>query len=58
MTDWRDAPMAYWIHVGLEGQDWRGAAHYVPAVPMDNGSGCYPSLHVESKGFVFMFSSR
>lgn len=57
VQDWRDAPMAYWVHVEETGSDWRASCSYSPAAPVVEGRNGYPVLCVESQGFVFLFSS-
>ncbi|WP_133501992.1 hypothetical protein [Cognatilysobacter terrigena] len=57
IADWRDAPMAYWVHVEPEGEDWRSATTYQPPAPSADGSNGFPLLCVESEGFVLVFSS-
>ena len=56
-ADWRGAPMAYWVHVEPEGEDWRLASHYSPPAPAADGVKGFPLLCIESQGFVFVFSS-
>lgn len=55
--DWRDEPMAYWVHLELGGAAWRASESYSPSAPKAEGRNGYPVLCVESHGFVFRFSS-
>lgn len=55
--DWRDAPMAYWVHVQIGDIAWRTSESYDPPAPGHEGRNGYPVLCVESQGFVFRFSS-
>ena len=55
--DWRDEPMAYWVHSELGGAAWRASESYSPSAPKAEGRNGYPVLCVESHGFVFRFSS-
>ncbi len=57
ISDWRSAPMAYWVHVQPEGQHWQDASEFNPPAPAPDGAKGYPLLCVESQGFVFAFSS-
>ncbi|MGY3265523.1 hypothetical protein [Lysobacter sp. HA35] len=56
-ADWRDAPMAYWVHIETEGEDWRSASEYLPAAPEPDGAKGFPLLCIETQRFVFVFSS-
>lgn len=56
-TDWRDEPMAYWVHVELGGAASHASESYSPPAPRTEGRKGYPVLCVESQGFVFRFSS-
>jgi hypothetical protein len=58
VPDWRDEPMAYWVHVEQAGTPWRSSEHYDPPAPQPEGRSGYPVLCVESQGFVFRFSSK
>ena len=55
--DWRDEPMAYWVHAELGGSAWRISDSYDPPAPAAEGRNGYPVLCIESQGFVFRFSS-
>ncbi len=55
--DWRNEPMAYWVHLELDGSTWRASESYSPPAPKAKGRSGYPVLCVESQGFVFRFSS-
>ncbi len=57
VSDWRDEPMAYWVHVEQTGSAWRSSKSYEPPAPKPEGRNGYPVLCVESQGFVFRFSS-
>jgi hypothetical protein len=56
--DWRNEPMAYWVHVERTGTDWRSSESYSPPAPQPEGQFGYPVLCIESQGFVFRFSSK
>jgi hypothetical protein len=58
VQDWRDEPMAYWVHVEQGGSAWRSSDAYDPPAPRPEGRNGYPVLCVESQGFVFRFSSK
>ena len=58
VSDWRDEPMAYWVHVEQSGTAWRDSESYVPPAPQPEGRNGYPVLCIESQGFVFRFSSK
>lgn len=56
VPDWRDEPMAYWVHIE-QGDDWLSASCFKPPAPTVILHYGYPVLCVESQGFVFRFSS-
>lgn len=55
--DWRNEPMAYWVHLELGDAAWRSSESYNPPAPRAEGPRGYPVLCVESQGFIFRFSS-
>jgi hypothetical protein len=57
VADWRDEPMAYWVHVEQDGVAWRSSASYRPPAPVAEGRKGYPVLCIESQGVVLRFSS-
>jgi hypothetical protein len=57
VRDWRDEPMAYWVHIERPGSVWRTSESYQPAAPKASGRMGYPVLCVETQDFVFRFSS-
>ena len=57
-TDWRTAPMAYWVHVECESEAWLKAKEFTPPAPPRYGAKGFPVLCVESDGFIFRFSSN
>ena len=58
VPDWREEPMAYWVHVEQRDSDWRSSESYVPPAPQPEGRNGYPVFCIESQGFVFRFSSK
>lgn len=58
VRDWRDEPMAYWVHIEQAGDDWRHADVFEPCAPSVELHRGYPVLCVECYGFEFRFSSR
>jgi hypothetical protein len=56
--DWRNEPMAYWVHVERAGTDWPSSDSYSPPAPQPEGQLGYRVLCIESQGFVFRFSSK
>ena len=58
VPDWRNEPMAYWVHVEQSGSAWRASESYDPPAPRPEGRNGYPVLCIESQGFVFRFSSK
>lgn len=57
-SDWRHAPMAYWVHVPLDAKDWRDeSAKFQPPAPREISGKGYPVLCVEVKDEVLWFSS-
>ncbi len=59
IDDWRDAPMAYWVHVP-EGNvtSWRDAEAYNPPAPHRVPNKGYPVTCIEFDGIVLQFSSE
>jgi hypothetical protein len=55
--DWRDAPMAYWVHVEQGDAHWRAAEAYEPAAPMPHGKRGYAVLWVSIGPHELGFSS-
>jgi hypothetical protein len=55
--DWRDAPMAYWVHVEQGEAHWRAAEAYAPAAPMPHGKRGYAVLCVSIGPHELVFSS-
>jgi len=50
--------MAYWVHVQKpEGLHWQAATEFDPPAPAPDGAKGYALLCVESRRFVFVFSS-
>jgi hypothetical protein len=56
-NDWRDAPLAYWVHVESPVGNWYGSTTYEPAAPKPNGKSGYPHLIVEYGRETLEFSS-
>jgi len=57
-SDWRHAPMAYWVHIPQDGKDWRDeSAEFLPPAPRKISGKGYPALCVEVKDEVLWFSS-
>ena len=57
VADWRDAPMAYWVHVETDGQPWYVAAQFAPSAPQVVPGKGFAMLCVEVGDFVFRFTS-
>lgn len=57
IADWRQAPMAYWVHIEQGGKHWLVADTFDPPPPrLISGKG-YPVLCVEVRDVVLYFSS-
>lgn len=50
--DWRSAPLAFWVHVPLD-----GSAQFVPAAPVPVLHKGYVFLHIEAANEELQFSS-
>jgi hypothetical protein len=57
-SDWRNAPLAYWVHVESPSGSWYGKTTYEPAAPKPQGKKGYPYLIVEYGRETLEFSSR
>jgi hypothetical protein len=57
-SDWRDAPLAFWVHVESPPGNWYAATAYEPAAPRAQGKRGYPYLVVEYGRETLEFSSR
>jgi hypothetical protein len=55
--DWRNEPMAYWVHIEQGRQSWREAISFNPPAPLPDGKKGFPVLCVEFGGVVLRFSS-
>lgn len=58
VDDWRNAPMAYWVHVEQDGAHWRAATRYVPPAPSPVPHKGFRLLCVEIGDTVLHFSSE
>ena len=58
VANWRDEPMAYWVHVEQDGLPWREALSFDPPAPSPEGRKGFPVLCVELAGVIFRFSSQ
>lgn len=56
-SDWRLAPMAYWVHIEQDGRHWLQADTFSPAPPPAISGKGYPVLCVEVRDLVLRFSS-
>jgi hypothetical protein len=57
-SNWRNAPLAYWVHVESPPGTWYGTTTYTPAAPKPQGRKGYPYLVVEFGRETLEFSSR
>jgi hypothetical protein len=55
--DWRNEPMAYWVHVEDEDSPWLHASKFDPPAPKAITGKGFPILCVEIDDFLFRFSS-
>src|SRR4051812_25406557 len=56
-TDWRDAPMAYWVHREIDFPSWRDASVYDPPEPKPAGKNGYVFFCLEYRREILVFSS-
>lgn len=56
-SSWRDAPMAYWVHVEQDGKAWREAEVYEPPAPPLIPHKGYQVICIEVAGITLRFSS-
>ena len=55
--DWRQAPMAYWVHVEQDGKPWFRSKSFAPPAPVEIPHKGYSQLCIEVEEFVLRFSS-
>jgi len=55
--DWRDAPLAFWVHQEAAGGNWRSATSFEPAAPKPLGKRGYLFLVVDFGRETLEFSS-
>ena len=55
--DWRDAPLAYWVHIEQNSDSWRDASQYSPEAPELVLHRGYRMICVEFDDIVLRFSS-
>ncbi|KAF1054526.1 MAG: hypothetical protein GAK43_00809 [Stenotrophomonas maltophilia] len=56
VADWRDAPLAYWVHLAQDGQAWHAASRFQPPAPRAQPKG-YLMLCLSAGSRVLRFSS-
>jgi hypothetical protein len=56
-NDWKDAPMAYWIHVEQDGKPWRESERYAPSAPRKVPGKGYPVICIEFDDVELRYSS-
>jgi hypothetical protein len=54
---WRNAPMAFWVHLEKGKEPWYSATDFDPPAPLPDGKLGYRVLCVESQKMVFRFTS-
>ncbi len=57
VKDWKNEPMAYWVHKEQGLQTWLLAESYEPAAPIAAGQKGFSVLCILSQDFIFRFSS-
>lgn len=55
--DWKNTPMAFWVHKPVDSPEWFSASVFDPPAPKPNLQGRYPVLYVEHNNHTFVFSS-
>jgi hypothetical protein len=58
VDDWRDVPMAYWVHIEQGEAPWRNAEKYKPAAPPPIPHKGYPVVCVPFEDSILRFSSE
>ncbi len=58
IPDWRQSPMAYWVHIETDSKPWYLSKEFNPPAPKKFGSLGYPQLTIEFNGYVFVFTSE
>lgn len=56
-SDWRNAPLAYWVHVESPPGSWYGNTSYQPPAPKPHGPKGFPFVVVEHGRHTLEFSS-
>jgi hypothetical protein len=56
--DWRDAPLAFWVHREVDAAHWRDACVFDPPAPKPAAAGMYVFLCIEFRRDVLVFSSE
>lgn len=55
--NWRNSPVAYWVHIEQDGNPFYKSQEFDPPAPKKNLNGLYNIYNVEFNGYVFNFSS-
>jgi hypothetical protein len=55
---WRNAPLAYWVHIEQDGEMWPGSRQFLPPAPIPIPHKGYPVLCIEFEDTVLRFTSE
>ena len=47
IDDWRNSPMAYWVHIETDTNPWSKSEIFVPPAPVKHGNLGYSTLTIE-----------
>ena len=58
VSDWKQGPMAYWVHIEKGDKPWFSSEEFEPPAPKQFGSLGYPQLVIEFNRHSFIFTSE
>lgn len=58
IDDWKQSPMAFWVHVEIDSKPWYNSEKFNPPAPIQIGAKGYLQLTIEFNGFSFLFTSE
>ena len=56
--DWKNSPIAFWVHIETNKEPWYHSESFSPPAPIKHGDLGYPVLTIEFDGFNFIFTSK
>lgn len=57
-ADWKQSPMAYWVHIEQDQKAWYQSESFSPPAPKRHGKMGYLMLKIEFQGHIFVFTSK